>query len=208
MMVLKSTTDLLPLRVRSERGVALFLALILISTLSVLSVSLMFLAQCESFSSGNYRLRTQARYGAEAGVQKTADYILNTYSSATAAGVAQPHRSSMGTSLSCRQILSFTRRTILTRRPSGLPGGDRVDRRREQHDQLHLRDPSRRTHSPMRIVELHDRRRELPVMPRSWCPQVDRRVSRLSMRQVQPFRSAFQHRPRLRLAELHRQRQD
>jgi type IV pilus assembly PilX-like protein len=65
-------------RLRSERGVALFLTLILVSTLSVLTVSLMFLSQSESFASGNYRLMTQARYGAEAGVQKAADYILST----------------------------------------------------------------------------------------------------------------------------------
>ena len=72
---------------QSERGVALFLALILVSTLSVLTVSLMFLAQSESFASGNYRLMTQARYGAEAGVQKAADFILNTDFGATAPGL-------------------------------------------------------------------------------------------------------------------------
>ena len=65
-------------RMRSESGVALFLTLILVSTLSVLTVSMMFLAQSESFASSNYRLMTQSRYGAEAGVQKAADYILNT----------------------------------------------------------------------------------------------------------------------------------
>jgi hypothetical protein len=65
-------------RFRDERGVAMFLTLMLVTTLSVLTVSLMFLSQSESFSSGNYRLMTQARYGAEAGVQKAADYILNT----------------------------------------------------------------------------------------------------------------------------------
>ncbi len=72
------TRKLVRTRVRDERGVALFLTLILVSTLSVLTVSLMFLSQSESFASGNYRLMTQARYGAEAGVQKAADYILNT----------------------------------------------------------------------------------------------------------------------------------
>ena len=73
-----SETTIVRARVSDERGVALFLTLILVSTLSVLTVSLMFLAQSESFSSGNYRLMTQARYGAEAGVQKAADYIMNT----------------------------------------------------------------------------------------------------------------------------------
>src|SRR5215467_15563747 len=65
-------------RLQNESGVALFLTLILVSTLSVLTVSMMFLAQSESFASSNYRLMTQSRYGAEAGVQKAADYILNT----------------------------------------------------------------------------------------------------------------------------------
>jgi hypothetical protein len=78
MTSLSSKTSALHLRVNDERGVALFLTLILVSTLSVLTVSLMFLAQSESYSSGNYRLMTQARYGAEAGVQKAADFILNT----------------------------------------------------------------------------------------------------------------------------------
>jgi hypothetical protein len=70
-------------RMRSERGVALFLALILVTTLSVLTVSMMFLSQSESLSSGNYRLMTQARYGAEAGVQKAADYLSHNFDSTT-----------------------------------------------------------------------------------------------------------------------------
>jgi Tfp pilus assembly protein PilX len=74
-----STKQSVSRRVSDERGVALFLALILLSTLSVLTVSMMFLSQSESISSGNYRLMTQARYGAEAGVQKAADYIAHTY---------------------------------------------------------------------------------------------------------------------------------
>jgi hypothetical protein len=74
-------------RLQNESGVALFLTLILVSTLSILTVSMMFLAQSESFSSGNYRLMTQSRYGAEAGVQKAADYILNTDFSTAAPGL-------------------------------------------------------------------------------------------------------------------------
>jgi hypothetical protein len=74
-------------RLQNESGVALFLTLILVSTLSILTVSMMFLAQSESFSSGNYRLMTQSRYGAEAGVQKAADYILNTDFTTAAPGL-------------------------------------------------------------------------------------------------------------------------
>jgi hypothetical protein len=81
----KSTKRPLSRFMRDESGVALFLALILVSTLSVLTVSMMFLSQSESISSGNYRLMTQARYGAEAGVQKAADYIARNYDPTTLA---------------------------------------------------------------------------------------------------------------------------
>ena len=48
------------------------------STLSVLAASLMFLSQTETYASMNYRMMSQARYGAEAGVQKAADFIPET----------------------------------------------------------------------------------------------------------------------------------
>ncbi len=51
-----------------ERGVALILALILVLVLSVMAVSLMFLSQTETWSSMSYRIMSQARGGAEAGV--------------------------------------------------------------------------------------------------------------------------------------------
>jgi hypothetical protein len=82
-----NSTQTLRARLQNESGVALFLTLILVSTLSILTVSMMFLAQSESFSSGNYRLMTQSRYGAEAGVQKAADYILQTDLSTAAPGL-------------------------------------------------------------------------------------------------------------------------
>jgi len=81
----KSTKRPLSRWMHDESGVALFLALILLSTLSVLTVSMMFLSQSESISSGNYRLMTQARYGAEAGVQKAADFIARNYDPTTLA---------------------------------------------------------------------------------------------------------------------------
>jgi Tfp pilus assembly protein PilX len=87
MNLTKPTKQLPSRRMRDERGVALFLALILISTLSVLTVSMMFLSQSESISSGNYRLMTQARYGAEAGVQKAADYIATSFDPTTLNGI-------------------------------------------------------------------------------------------------------------------------
>src|SRR5690349_16936795 len=63
----------------TQRGSALIFALILLLVLSAMAGSLMFLSKSETFSSMNYRMMTQARYGAEAGVNAAANYIMNTY---------------------------------------------------------------------------------------------------------------------------------
>jgi Tfp pilus assembly protein PilX len=60
-------------------GAALILALMLVFILSLLGISVMFVAQTETWSSMNYRLMTQARYGAEAGLSRSLDYLVNTY---------------------------------------------------------------------------------------------------------------------------------
>src|SRR5437762_12260184 len=60
-----------------ERGVALVLALFLMSALSVLAASLMFLSQTETYASLNYRMMSQARYAAESGVQKASNFLLD-----------------------------------------------------------------------------------------------------------------------------------
>lgn len=73
-------------RVRNEDGVALVLTLLLMMALSAAASSLMFLSQSETYSSLNYRLMSQARYGAEAGVQKTMNYLINTYTPPTTGG--------------------------------------------------------------------------------------------------------------------------
>lgn len=67
----------------NEKGVALILTLILLVVLSVMAVSLMFIGRSETWSSMNYRLMTQARYGAEAGVNVTADWLQNSYAAPT-----------------------------------------------------------------------------------------------------------------------------
>lgn len=69
----------------NEKGVALILTLILLIVLSVMAVSLMFMGRAETWSSMNYRLMTQARYGAEAGVNATANWIQNSYTAPTTA---------------------------------------------------------------------------------------------------------------------------
>ena len=62
---------------RSERGIALVLTLFLVSALSVLAASLMFLSQTETYASMNYRMMSQARYGAEAGVERAANFLFD-----------------------------------------------------------------------------------------------------------------------------------
>jgi hypothetical protein len=60
-----------------ERGIAIVMALILMSAMSVLAASLMFLAQTETYASMNYRMMSQARYAGEAAVQKASDFLLD-----------------------------------------------------------------------------------------------------------------------------------
>lgn len=61
-----------------ERGIALVLALFLMSALSVIGASLMFLSQTETYASMNYRMMSQARYAAESSVQKASNFLLDT----------------------------------------------------------------------------------------------------------------------------------
>jgi len=61
----------------NEKGSALIFALILLLVLSAMAGSLMFLSTSETWSSMNYRMMTQARYGAEAGVNATANFLMS-----------------------------------------------------------------------------------------------------------------------------------
>jgi hypothetical protein len=70
----------------NEKGIALVLSLFLMAAMSVIAASLMFLSQTETYSSMNYRLMSQARYGAESGIQKAANYLLYTYAAPATAG--------------------------------------------------------------------------------------------------------------------------
>ena len=60
-----------------EQGIALVLALFMVLVMSVLGSSLVFVSQTETLSSHNYRLMSQARYGAESGLHKAANYLLS-----------------------------------------------------------------------------------------------------------------------------------
>ena len=62
-----------------QKGVALIFALIFILVLSVTAATLMFLSQSETWSSMNYRLMTESRYGAEGGLHAAANYLMNNY---------------------------------------------------------------------------------------------------------------------------------
>src|SRR5438105_14909473 len=73
----------------NERGIALVLSLLLVMILSALTASLLFLAQTETSASMNYRLMSQARYGAEAGIQMAVNHLLSSYT-APASGGADP----------------------------------------------------------------------------------------------------------------------
>src|SRR5262245_52728409 len=66
-------------RGKNERGVALVLALMLAVALSAIGASLLMLSNTETYASMNYRMMSQARYGAEAGALKAANYLTQTY---------------------------------------------------------------------------------------------------------------------------------
>lgn len=74
----------------TEKGIALVLALFMVLILSTLATSLMFVAQTETWSSQNYKLMSQARYGAESGIHKVANYLVWTYAPPAAASVTDP----------------------------------------------------------------------------------------------------------------------
>ena len=70
----------------NERGIALVLSLFLLLAVSIVGASLMFLSQTETYSSLNYQMMSQARYGAESGIQKAANYLLYTYAAPSTGG--------------------------------------------------------------------------------------------------------------------------
>jgi hypothetical protein len=60
--------------------------LLLAVALSAIGASLLMLANTETYASMNYRMMSQARYGAEAGVLRAANYLTQTYTSPGQAG--------------------------------------------------------------------------------------------------------------------------
>ncbi len=75
---------------RDQRGIALVLAMLLTMAMSLAVASMLVMAQTETLSTMNYRLMSQARYGAESGVQKTVNHLLNTYTAPPGVANADP----------------------------------------------------------------------------------------------------------------------
>src|SRR6266404_593097 len=70
----------------NQKGSALIMSLIFLLVLTEVGASLMLLSSSETWSSMNYRMMTQSRYGAESGVSVAANYIMNTYVAPSAGG--------------------------------------------------------------------------------------------------------------------------
>jgi hypothetical protein len=61
----------------SERGIALVLALLLTSAMSIVGMSLMFLSQTETYATMNYRMMSQTRYAGEAAIHRAGAFLLD-----------------------------------------------------------------------------------------------------------------------------------
>jgi putative adhesin/type IV pilus assembly PilX-like protein len=75
---------------KPEAGVALILAMLVILVLTVLASSIIFVTQSQVWTSFNYRLVTQCRYGAEGGVHQTMNWMQNVYVPPTFVSPATP----------------------------------------------------------------------------------------------------------------------
>jgi len=63
----------------TESGSAMVMALLVVIALSIMGSALAVLAMSETYGSMNYRLMSQARYGAESAVHRAANFFLNNY---------------------------------------------------------------------------------------------------------------------------------
>jgi hypothetical protein len=79
-----------PPRRPHDEGVALVLVMVLMLIAAVVTGSLMLLAQSETYAGLNYRVMTQARYGAEAGIHRAVNHFLSP-------GYTPPAPGSLGT---------------------------------------------------------------------------------------------------------------
>ena len=70
----------------NDDGIAMVLSLLFMLLLSALGTAMLVLSRSETLSSVNYRMMSQARYGAESGVHKAAHFLLNSYTLPAATG--------------------------------------------------------------------------------------------------------------------------
>lgn len=75
----------------NERGVAMIFALFMMLAMSLLGTSLIFVSRTETVSSQNYRMMSQARFGAESAVHKATNYLLTTYQVPRPGGATDPY---------------------------------------------------------------------------------------------------------------------
>lgn len=78
------------MKVSSERGVALVMALLMILAVSIITSSLMVVARTEAFSSLSYTAMSQVRYGAESAIHATVNHLLYTYVPPSAVNAIDP----------------------------------------------------------------------------------------------------------------------
>jgi hypothetical protein len=64
---------------KNDEGSALIMSLLIVMALSIMGATMTVLSLSETYGSMNYRLMSQARYGAESAVHKAANYLLNGY---------------------------------------------------------------------------------------------------------------------------------
>jgi len=67
------------MRNRHERGIAMIIAILSLLVLSTLGAAIIFMTQNEIWTSANYKLVTQSRYAAEAGLQTSVNWLVNSY---------------------------------------------------------------------------------------------------------------------------------
>jgi Tfp pilus assembly protein PilX len=63
----------------SDAGIALVVSLLLMVAMSMIGAGLLMVSKTETYASMNYRMMSQARYGAESGVMRAANYLTQTY---------------------------------------------------------------------------------------------------------------------------------
>ncbi len=66
-----------------ERGVSLVIALLTMVIISLLAAGIMFVSRTETATTANYKQLAQARYAAEAGLQRTINWLANNYTGPT-----------------------------------------------------------------------------------------------------------------------------